>query len=266
VVRRALQPLPAADRPLVFTKCGLIWDDVERTAEPDHVLHPDTIAWECEASLRRLGVDVIDLYQCHWPDESGVPVEDTWGAMQQLVQEGKVRAVGVSNFDVGLLERCAAVGPVASLQPPFSLIRRDVADDVLPWCHANGVGVIVYSPMQAGLLSGTFTEERMAALPEDDWRVDDWNFTEGLDRNLAFVERLRPVAERHGVTVGAQAIAWTLAWPAVTGAIVGARGPEQVDGWVPAAQVQLTATDLDEIEQALLDTGVGDGPTRPPSS
>jgi aryl-alcohol dehydrogenase-like predicted oxidoreductase len=264
VVRRALEPFSDADRPLVFSKCGMVWDEDDRQAEPGKVLHPDNVRWECESSLRRLGVDRIDLFQCHWPDETDVPVEDSWGAMQELVAEGKVRWAGVSNFDVDLLTRCAAVGPVTSLQPPFSLIRRDAAADVLPWCEANGVGVIVYSPMQAGLLSGTFTAERAAALPEDDWRKDDWNFTEGLERNLAFVERLRPLAEARGVSVGALAIAWTLAWPALSGAIVGARGPEQVDGWLPAGGLALTPAELDAIEAALDETGVGDGPRRPP--
>jgi aryl-alcohol dehydrogenase-like predicted oxidoreductase len=228
------------------------------------VASPDAIRQGCEDSLRRLGVDVIDLFQIHWPDESGVPVEESWGAMHELVTEGKVRWVGVSNFDVGLLERCQAVGPVTSLQPPFSLLRRDAAADVLPWCERNGVGVIVYSPMQAGLLSGTFTAERAAALPDDDWRKDDWSFTEGLERNLAFVERIRPLAEARGVSVGALAVAWTLAWPAVSGAIVGARSPAQVDGWLPAGDLELTPEELDEIEAALEETGVGDGPTRPP--
>jgi len=263
VVRRALGAFPDADRPLIFTKCGLVWDGDDRRAEPEHALHPDNIRWECESSLRRLGVDVIDLYQCHWPDETGVPVEESWGAMHELVAEGKVRWVGVSNFDVGLLERCQAVGSVTSLQPPFSLIRRDAAGDVLPWCEANGVGVIVYSPMQAGLLSGTFTKERAAGLPEDDWRAEDWNFTDGLERNLDFVERLRPLAERRATSVGAVAIAWTVSWPGVTGAIVGARSNAQVDGWLPAGGLDLTTEELEHIEQALVATGVGDGPRHP---
>lgn len=266
VVRRALVPISTADRPLVFTKCGLVWDDDDRRAEPVRRLAPASIRRECEASLRRLGVEAIDLYQCHWPDDAGVPVEESWGAMQELVAEGKVRAVGVSNFDVPLLERCAAVGPVASLQPPFSLLRRDAAEELLPWCQANEVGVIVYSPMQAGLLSGAFSRERAADLHEDDWRSDDWSFTEGLERNLDFVERLRPLAEHRGVTVGALAVAWTLAWPAVTGAIVGGRSAEQVDGWLPAGTLGLTDGELEQVELALEQTGVGDGPRRPPSS
>lgn len=267
VVRRALGTLAEADRPLVFTKCGLVWDHADPRGEPARSLAPESIRRECDASLTRLGVERIDLYQCHWPDDSGeVPVEESWGAMHELVAEGKVRAVGVSNFDVALLERCAAVGPVASLQPPFSLLRRDAAGDVLPWCQEHGVGVIVYSPMQAGLLSGRFTRARAASLPDDDWRADDWNFTEGLDRNLAFVEALRDVAGRHDVPVGAVAIAWTLHWPAVTAAIVGARSAEQVDGWLPAAGLDLSPEDLAEIATAVEQTGAGDGPHRPPGT
>jgi aryl-alcohol dehydrogenase-like predicted oxidoreductase len=264
VVRRALEPFAGADRPSVFTKCGLVWDDADPMAPSRRVASPEHVRQGCEDSLRRLGVEAIDLFQIHWPDESGVPVEESWGAMHELVAEGKVRWAGVSNFDVGLLERCQAVGPVTSLQPPFSLLRRDAAEDLLPWCERHGVGVIVYSPMQAGLLTGAFTAERAATLPEDDWRRDDWNFTEGLERNLDLVERLRPLAELRGVSVGALAVAWTLAWPSVTGAIVGARSAAQVDGWVPASSLDLTPDELDQIEGHLDATGVGDGPCRPP--
>src|SRR5262245_19138546 len=170
VVRRALAEVPAGERPYVFTKCGMVWDEDDRMASPRQVLRPESIRRECEASLRRLGVERIDLYQFHWPDESGTPVEDSWAEMVRLVDEGKVRAAGVSNFDVALLERCESIRHVDSLQPPFSLIRRRAAETEIPWCAAHGTGVIVYSPMQSGILTDRFTEERVRSFPEDDWR------------------------------------------------------------------------------------------------
>ncbi len=261
VVGRALAKLPAADRPLVFTKCGLRWDD---NGVEYQDLTPKSIREECDASLRRLGVEHVDLYQIHHPDPDGPPIEDSWGTVLELVAEGKVRHAGVSNFDVGLLDRCAAVGPVATLQPPLSLIRRGAAADLLPWCVAHGTGVIVYSPMFAGLLSGTFTAARAAGLPDDDWRSRNPEFqSPALDRNLALQEALRPIAARHGVSVGAVAIAWTTAWAGVTAAIVGARTPAQVDGWLPAATLRLTPEDLAELAAALETTGAGSGPTTP---
>src|SRR3954469_11211498 len=220
VVGRLLRELPADDRPLVFTKCGLIWDQENRLAAPARVLKPESIRDECEASLRRLGVERIDLYQFHWPDETGTPVEDSWGAMARLVEEGKVRAAGVSNFRVDLLERCEAVRHVDSLQPPFSLVRRDTAAREAPWCAAHGAGVIVYSPMQSGLLTDRFDRARVDGLAPDDWRRRAPEFqSPRLERNLALRDALRPVGERHGVSVSAIAVAWTLAWPGITGAI-----------------------------------------------
>jgi aryl-alcohol dehydrogenase-like predicted oxidoreductase len=265
VVGRALRELPENERPFVFTKCGLVWEEGgDRRVAPRRVLAPDSIRRECDASLRRLGVERIDLYQFHWPDESGVPVEDSWATMLELVQEGKVRAAGVSNFGVDLLERCEAVGHVDSAQPPFNLILRDAAADVIPWCKAHGTGVIVYSPMMSGLLTGRFTAERAAGLGDDDWRSKSEQFREpALSRNLALQDALRPIAERHGVTPAAVAVAWTLAWDGVTGAIVGARSPEQVDGWVAAAGLELTAQDLEEIARAIETTGAGSGPVAP---
>src|SRR5216684_3647612 len=193
------------------------------------VLRPDSIRKECEASLRRLGVERIDLYQFHRPDETGTPVEDSWRAMVRLVEEGKVRAAGVSNFDVPLLERCEAIRHVDSLQPPFSLIRREAAAHEIPWCAGHDTGVIVYSPMQAGLLTDSFTTARVAALAQDDWRRRAVEFQEpNLSRNLALRDALQPIAWRHGATVSAVAVAWTLACPVGTGAIVGARSPAQV--------------------------------------
>ena len=242
----------------------MVWHDERRTAEPDRILAPASIRRECEASLRRLGVERIDLYQFHWPDDSGVPVEDSWGEMSRLVGEGKVHLAGVSNFDVALLERCEKIRHVDSLQPPFSLIRRDAAARELPWCAEHGTGVICYSPMQSGLLTDRFTRERVSSLAEDDWRRRSVHFQEpNLTANLALRDRLRPVAERHRATVSAVAVAWTLAWPGMTGAIVGARSPEQVDGWVGAADLELTRDDLADIASAIGESGAGSGPSRP---
>ena len=264
VVGRLLRELPAGERPLVFTKCGLAWDERNRMAEARRVLRPDSIRKECEASLRRLRIEQIDLYQFHWPDETGTPVEDSWQAMVRLVEAGKVRAVGVSNFAVTLLERCEAIRHVHSLQPPFSLIRREAAEREIPWCAEHGTGVIVYSPMQSGLLTDTFTDARVAALAADDWRRRSPQFQQpALGRNLALRDALKPIARRHGATVSAVAVAWTLAWPGVTGAIVGARTPSQVDGWIGAASLELTGTDLDDIAAAIRRTGAGTGPVRP---
>lgn len=261
VVGEFLRGVPAADRPFVFTKCGLVWDDSNRMAVAARNLKPDSIARECEASLRRLGVERIDLYQFHWPDETGTPVEDSWGAMARLVDEGKVRAIGVSNFTVPLLERCEAVRHVDSLQPPFSPIKRDVAGAQLPWCAAHHTGVVSYSPMQSGILTDAFSHERVAAFANDDWRRKGLEFrSPQLERNLALRDALRPIAARHGVTVGAVAIAWVLSWPGLTGAIVGARSPEQVDGWLPAADLTLSAADLAAIAAAIGQTGAGSGP------
>lgn len=264
LVGRFLRELPPADRPLVFTKCGQVWDERDRMAEPRRVLRPESIRAECEASLRRLGVERIDLYQFHWPDETGTPIEDSWQEMIRLVEEGKVRAAGVSNFGVGLLERCEAIRHVDSLQPPFSLVRRETARREIPWCAAHDTGVVVYSPMQSGLLTEGFSVERVTALPADDWRRRAPEFRQpNLGRNLALRDALRPIARRHETTVAAVAVAWTLAWPGVTGAIVGARSPEQVDGWAAAASLDLTPADLGEIESAIVSSGAGAGPARP---
>ena len=264
VVRQALAEIAPAERPHVFTKCGMVWDETDRMAPPRQVLRPESIRRECEASLRRLGVERIDLYQFHWPDESGTRVEDSWAEMARLVEQGKVRAVGVSNFDVSLLERCEAVRHVDSLQPPFSLIRRRAADAEVPWCAAHTTGVIVYSPMQSGLLTDRFSQERVRGLADDDWRRRSPDFLPPkLGRNLALRDGLRPVAERHRTGVGAIAIAWTLAWSGVTGAIVGGRTPEQVDGWIGAGSIDLTPADLDDIARLVRETGAGAGPSLP---
>ena len=261
VVGRLLRSMPREDQPYVFTKCGLIWDQHNPMAENRRVLRPDSIRAECEASLRRLGVERIDLYQFHWPSDDATPIEDSWATMQQLVAEGKIRLAGVSNFDVPLLQRCEALHHVDSLQPPFSLIRRDTGASQIPWCAAHGTGVIVYSPMQSGILTDRFSAERVTAMASDDWRRRSTQFQEpALSRNLALRDALRPIAKGHDTTVSAVAVAWTLGWPGVTGAIVGARSPEQVDGWIDAARIQLTSADLEEIAVVLETTGTGTGP------
>jgi aryl-alcohol dehydrogenase-like predicted oxidoreductase len=243
---------------MAFTKCGQSWygrDDGRTVSD----LRPESIRFELEQSLKRLGVERIDLYQFHRPDDAtGTPVEDSWGTMAELVDEGKVRWIGVSNFDVELLERCQRIRHVDSLQPPFSLVNRAARARLLPWCQANGTGVICYSPMQAGLLTGSFDRERLAALDPGDWRRRSPDFQEpALSANLALAERLGPIAQRHGVTVAAVAVAWVTAQPGVTAAIVGARRPSQVDGWLPAGSLVLTAEDLAEIDTAIAETGAG---------
>ena len=262
VVGRFVHSLPASERPYIFTKCGLIWDERNRMQEPRQVLKPESIRAECEASLRRLGVERIDLYQFHWPDGTDTPIEDSWAEMLRLIEQGKVRLGGVSNFDVGLLGRCDAVRHVDSLQPPFSLIRREVAGQQIPWCEAHKTGVICYSPMQSGLLTDRFNADRVARMAEDDWRRRSPEFNSpNLNHNLALRDALKPIAQRHGTSVSSVAIAWVLSWPGVTGAIVGARAPEQVDGWIGAANLKLSRADLDEIASAIERTGAGSGPS-----
>lgn len=264
VVARALADVAPADRPYVFTKGGLVWDDRNRLAEPKRVGAPASLRREVEASLRRLRVERIDLFQLHWPADDGTPLEEYWQTFLDMKGSGKVRAIGLSNHDASQLELAEQIGHVDTLQPPFSLIRRDAAGRELPWCAGHDTGVIVYSPMQAGLLTGAFTRERAASLGPGDWRSRSPYFTgDALERNLALADALVPIARRHETTVGAIAVAWTLAWPAVTGAIVGARRPSQIDGWLPAASLELTEHDLDEIANAILGTGAGSGPVRP---
>ena len=264
VVGKFLRELNPSERPYVFTKCGLQWDKDHPMEPARRVLTPETVRAECEDSLRRLGVERIDVYQFHWPDESGSRVEDAWAAMSRLVSEGKVRIPGVCNFSVELMERCEPIQHVDSLQPPFSLIRRELAEKELPWCAEHKTGVIGYSPMQSGLLTDSFSENRAQKFPKDDWRRRSEEFqAPKLKRNLALRDALRPIAQRHDATVPEIAIAWTLAWPGVTGAIVGARSPEQVDGWIGAAKLELTSSDMDEIAAAIERTGAGVGPSRP---
>ncbi|MEP6572190.1 MAG: aldo/keto reductase [Gemmatimonadota bacterium] len=263
LVGRFLRTMPANDRPLVFTKCGLVWDPDDRMGPAKRTLRPDSIRAECEASLGRLGVERIDLFQFHWPGEDGLPIEDSWDEMGRLIDEGKVRYGGVSNFSVPLLESCEARRHVSSEQSPFSMIRRDSATDLIPWCEAHHTGFLCYSPMQAGILTDTFTAERMAKLAPDDWRNRADQFQPPkLQRNLALRDALRPIAARHEVSVSAVSVAWVLSWRGVSGAIVGARSPEQVDGWIAAASLTLTTTDLDEIAEAIRRTEAGTGPEK----
>ena len=237
------------NRPYVFTKCERVWNE---RGEIGKSLKADSIRRECEASLKRLRVDVIDLYQIHWP-EPAEDVEEGWETLNRLKTEGKVRWIGVSNFDAAQLARASTIAPVASLQPPYSMLRRDIEESILPYCLAHGIGTIVYSPMQSGLLTGSWSQERMAALPADDWRKEkNRHFQPPLfERNLQLVEVLRTIAARHGATPGQVAIAWTLRHPAVTAAIVGARKPGQLRDLLPAATLTLTATDLAAIDDFL---------------
>jgi aryl-alcohol dehydrogenase-like predicted oxidoreductase len=243
VVGRALAGL--AERPYVFTKAGRIDAGGGRVGAR---LTRDSIRAEVEASLRRLGVEAIDLYQVHWPDPVE-QVEEGWSTFAELKEEGLVRHIGVSNFDVEQLRRASAIAPVETLQPPYSLLARDVEAEILPFAGREGIGVIVYSPMGSGLLTGAMTRERIAALPENDWRRRSARFQEPqLSANLALVERLRAVADRHSATPGAVAVAWTLRNAAVDGAIVGLRHPDQVAPILAAASLELGADDVAELE------------------
>ena len=248
LVALALKDVPEADRPYVFTKCSLVWDE---SGDIQNVLKKDSVKRECEESLRRLGVDVIDLYQIHWPrpDEE---IEEGWEALSELKEEGKVRHVGVSNFDTGQMERANGIAPVETLQPPYNMLRRDVEEEILPYARANDVGVIVYSPMASGLLTGKMTRERVENMPADDWRRNSEQFNDPkLSKNLELVERLREIGRRHDKSPAEVAIAWTLRHPAVSAAIVGGRRPDQVDGIVGAADFRLSEDEIAEVEAAL---------------
>ena len=251
VVARALKALGPARRPYVFTKCSLVWDGQGAIS---HSLKAASVRREVEDSLRRLETDVIDLYQIHWSKPWGMSepapdIEEGWRALVELQREGKVRHIAVSNFDVEEMERLRPLAPISSLQPPYSMLRRGIEQEVLPYCLAHRVGVIVYSPMAAGILSGAMTRERAASLPANDWRSKNPEYQEPkLSRNLALVEELRAIGERHGATPGAVAVAWTLRQPAVTGAIVGFRNPAQVDGLLAAATLRLDSEELARID------------------
>jgi aryl-alcohol dehydrogenase-like predicted oxidoreductase len=232
--------------PALFTKCGLLWDQRGRVRRK---LSAESVRSECEASLRRLRVETIDLYQVHWPPENDGELEDGWQTMASLKKEGKVRWIGVSNFDTVQLDQARAIAPATSLQPPYSLIRRGIEQEILPYCAERGIGVLVYAPMASGLLTGAMSRERAATLPDDDWRKRSPEFNEpNLSRNLALVERLRAVGRRHGRSAGEVAVAWTLRQAAVTAAIVGARTAAQADGVMAAADLHLSDAESREIE------------------
>lgn len=255
VVGRAVRGL--GRRPYIFTKCSLVWDEAGKIS---HNLQAESIRRECEASLKRLGTDAIDLYQIHWPAWKGAPesaspgsIEEALGAMVKLKDQGKIRHIGVSNFNVPQMQRAQAVGPITSLQPPYSLVATEAETEILLYALSQRIGVIVYSPMGSGLLTGAMTRERIQAMPEDDWRKHDPNFQEPLlSRNLRLVERLRIVGQRHVATPAEVAIAWTLRNPAVTAAIVGVRSAQQANGIAGAADLELTAADIAEIENSLV--------------
>ena len=260
VIGDALAGLPTDARPLVFTKGGIVRD--ENGQNPRRIGERGHLRQELENALKRLKVDVIDLYQMHWPSDD-VPLEEYWATLLELKAEGKVRHVGLSNHDERQLARAEAMGHVETLQPPFSMIRRDSAAKILPWCAEHGTGVICYSPMQAGLLTGTMTAERVAAMPDNDWRKGSPEFQgEKLAANLKLADSLKPIAEKHGTSVSSVALAWCHAWPGLTATIVGARSPAQVDGWIDAASLELDTADLAAIARAIEATGAGQGPER----
>jgi len=246
VIARALQG--RSPRPYIFTKCERVWDEHGRVGAS---LKRQSVRRECEASLHRLRTDVIDLYQIHWP-EPDEDIEEGWTELARLRQEGKVRYIGVSNFDVAQMKRAQAIAEITSLQPPYSLIRREIEQEILPYAQSANIGVIVYSPMYAGLLTGAMTKERVANFEPEDWRTRLPAFREPqLSRSLALVESLRAIGNRHGRSPGEVAIAWTLNHRAVTGAIVGFRSPRQVKGIIGALHFRLAQPEILELEQAL---------------
>lgn len=275
LVGKAIAAYSDADRPYVFTKVGLVWNPEDPQGAPIRTMKPASVRRELEDSLRRLGVERIDLYQVHWPDtgeafvygagdEGAVsprhtPLAEYWQLMADLKAEGKVRAIALSNHDAAQLTRAESIAHVDAIQPPFSAINRSAAPDIA-WAKEHDTGVIVYSPLQSGLLTGAFSAERVARLPTDDWRRASPDHTSNLAANLRVADALRPIAARHGVSVAEVAIAWTLAWPGVTGAIVGARTKAQVDGWAQAGAVRLTTGDLAEVAEAIRASGAGVGP------
>jgi aryl-alcohol dehydrogenase-like predicted oxidoreductase len=253
VVARALKQWRGA-RPYVFTKCALRWDAQGHVTK---VHKPSSIRKECEDSLRRLQIDVIDLYQVHWPPEGDGPeLEESWQALVDLKKQGKVRWIAVSNYNVAQIKRLEKIAPVTSDQPPYSMLRRKIEADLLPYCESRNIGIINYSPMLSGMLSGAMTRERALHLPDDDWRKGKPEFTEPrLSKNLELVERLKGVGKRYNRSAGEVAIAWTLRNPVVTGAIVGARNAKQAAGVMTAGELRLTQQDLAEIEGATAAAG-----------
>ena len=243
LVARALKGV--SEKPYIFTKCSLVWDE---SGEVSNVLDKDSVKRECEDSLRRLQAETIDLYQIHWPNPDK-DIEEGWEALAELKEEGKVRHIGVSNFDVGQMKRIGEIAPVETLQPPYNLINRSVEDEILPYCEENDIGVIVYSPMKSGLLTGKMTPERVENLPHDDWRRGAPEFNEPrLSRNLELVNLLGEIGAEHDKSPAEVSIAWTLRHSGVTAAIVGGRRPDQVDGIIDAAEFRLGEDEIERIE------------------
>lgn len=237
------------DKVIIATKCGLVWDEGDTSTYGR--LTADSVRQEAEDSLRRLGVDIVDLYQIHWPDPEE-QIEEAWAVIAELIEAGKVRYGGVSNFSVEQLKRIQPIHPVASLQPPYSMLAREIEEDLLPYCAENDIGVIVYSPMESGLLTGKYARERIENLPDEDWRKESTQFTEPeLSANLKLIEGLRPIAGRNGKTLAQLAVAWVLRRPEVTAAIVGARDPGQIEETVEAGEWRLSEEDLAEIRSLL---------------
>jgi aryl-alcohol dehydrogenase-like predicted oxidoreductase len=241
IVREAIK---GREKPYIFTKCSLVWDENNNVS---NVMKADSIQRECEASLKRLGIDAIDLYQIHWPNPD-IEIEEGWTTLAKLKKEGKVRHIGVSNFSVEQLKRAEKIAPVETLQPPYSLVNPGVQDEILPYCLQQNIGVIAYSPMASGLLTGRMSKERIANLPDDDWRKGNPNFNAPrVDRNLALADLLIDIAASHNVTAGVVAIAWTLQNPAVTASIVGLRNPQQIDELIVANDFRLSAAEFERI-------------------
>ncbi len=248
LVGRALQQIPANEHPFIATKCGRIF---QPDGEIKGCLHRASLVAECEASLRRLRVETIDLFQIHWPDPDQ-DLEEGWQTLSELAHQGKIRYAGVSNCSADQLRRLLPIHPPASLQPPYSLLDRRIEQETMAFCRENGIGIVAYSPMAKGLLTGAFDQKRADALPPDDHRSRDPKFQEPLlGINLQFVEMLTPIAARHGHSVAQLAIAWVLQRAEITAAIVGARHPQQIEQTVPAAQWQLSREECEQIEQAL---------------
>jgi aryl-alcohol dehydrogenase-like predicted oxidoreductase len=255
IVGEALGGLPAEERPLLFTKAGVLVDP--DTGKTYRDLSPASVRAECEGSLKRLGVERLDLYQLHWPVDELELVDAAWNTLGELREEGKIRWAGVSNFDLGLIKRCARIRPLDAAQMPLSLLEDKIVDSELPWLAEHGVATIVYSPLESGLLSGRFSLERLAALPEDDWRRRRPRFqSPQVDRALDLVEALRPLAAELDASIAELAIAWTTHFDGVAGAIVGARSPAQVDGWIGAARLDLDPEVVARIAQLRADAGV----------
>lgn len=243
IVGKAIKDLPI--KPLIFTKCGLIWDSDKNISNS---LKKESIEKEINDSLRRLDIDIIDLYQIHWPNPNQ-EIEEAWETLAELKEKQKVRYIGISNFSVEHIKRAEKIHPITSNQPPYSLLNRHVEKNVLPYCEQNNIGTINYSPMAAGLLSGKMTRERVDNLPSDDWRNNNNEFKEpALSKNLSLVEILKEIGNEHSCTAGEVAIAWTLLNPAVTGAIVGMRRPDQVEGVIKSGEIELTKENVKTLE------------------